>query len=546
MLKKKGNKKEGYSIIRSYTEGHSKITRPIMTTVDGVQQLLTFTELELLSECVAYGKIEEDSFIIYETDGGTSYKVLHSVMEFRGLKPFEMFYGGIELKSKEYIIFRKMEGTPLEKLKCRVRNNQFITGKDIMLFPCGNKLKMINFDCEKLKMFGNLALLRGSLAGVKSNWVLDAANGTLYKTTFSFKYEDVVSVDIHDPYILLETSNAKAFAYIKGKDNFDTVGTHVVEFKGDYRFKEFYLYDSTVKRGVVYAEGGERYLFLEGNVFTVGAMLNIKKCRYVLDENFDLKPITAQILADANEALISRCNLEIALEKPTYFIQKDVLKSANAEELKGTLLSGNIFDDVKAQEGCEVEFLLNDYLLQQYKIGFTKKELTSNFSTPNTHIVKAQNGLSEHEKEYAFKTLYPRLFNDYLVFEELCLQKTLIIDLKTKSLARKTDMEFVMPIKQFLLGVKDASMFLELNGLSLRCDFLKFTEEGLMLLGQDTTGYYAFLVKDTGSINPITTKKFLATDYYAVYDAITWQNTYAKSLPSFFGERKKLNKLEAF
>lgn len=546
MLKKKGNKKEGYSIIRTYTNGHQKITEPIIAIMGGKKQVLLFKDLEILSDDIALGTISEEQFIVYEIEEGNSFSILHHVTEFKGLKSYERFLVGVDLIREEYVIFRELEGCPIERLKARIRNKQFITGENIMLFKCGNKLKMLNFNCDKLMTFGNLVLLRGSLASVKSNWVLDMETGMLYKTTTSFKFEDVTSLNMRKPYIIFETLYGAAFAYMKGKNEFDVVETFVTDLESSYQVKEFFLGADTFKRGICYSNKGTELLHLDGNVYSEGSILTINKRRYKLSAGFELELITNEMIMQANLELGKRIGLNSNLTHKNYFVQDNKLHELDGKPIKASRIELNIFDDVTESTDYQVEFLLNDYILQQYTIAFPKEEFTKNFSTPISKVAKTMNGLSSYEQRCLCKTLYPRLFKNYFVFEELDLQKTIIVDLNKKELPRKTEMVFVMPIKSFLLGMKDDALHIEMKGLHVKCDFVKFVPEGLLIMGERAGEYYAFLIKDNGSLHEITEEKFVSADYYAIYDLVTWQNAYAKSLPGLFEDRKKLEKLNAF
>lgn len=546
MFKKKGNKKEGYFIERTYTKAHAKITEPVMASANGEKQVLRFNELEMISDTVALGAISEEKFVIYELDNGESYSMLCNVVEFNSLRAFERFIVGVDLNLKEYVIFRKMEGCDLEKLKCRVRNNKFITSKDIMLFKCNNELKMLNFDCEKFKQFGDLAFMKGTLGGVRANWILDTNKGDLYKTVTSMKIEDVVSIDLREPYIIIKGVSFVSFAYIRQKNELDAFETSVIEPVGFCRLKEFFLGDNTFKRGMVFGKNCFEQLHLEGNVYVEGAILNINKRRYKLTNEMELELLTEESIREANKALEERLGLKTNSTHKNYFISDAELHAGGEKELKGKLIESAIFDDANDEPECLAEFLLNGYILQQCKVDFEKKEFTSNFSTPTNKVVKVQNGLSTHDQNLLFKTVYPRKFKHCLVFEELNLQKTLIVDLNKNSLARRTDMEFVMPVKNILIGIKDGELQVVSKGLVIKSDFIKFTPEGIMVMGNSSEGYYSFLIRDTGTISEITEDKFIGTDYYAVYDSVSWKNTYSKKLPILFEDRKSLDKMKVF
>lgn len=542
MLKKRGNKKEGYHIDRTYTKGHQKITEPILTKSE---QILMFDDLEMLSDSAALGTIAEEKFVIYEVNDGESYSMLSKVVEFTGFNSYEKFIIGVDVLLKEYVIFRRTSEHSLEKLKVRVRNKQFITGKDIMLFMCDNKLKILNFDCEKLTVSGNLAFLRGTYANIRSNWVLDVTTGVLYKTTTSFSFESLVSMDLVMPYILFETTEGNAFAVMKNEESPGVINTDVILYDGEIRFKEYY-FESVTKKGLIYSYKGREYLNLDGITCTEGFVLTINKKRYRLKVDFELELITNEIIAKANKSLQKTLGVSIAIEQNSYYVDEGVLYSRQPLKSMGNVIKCDLFDNVKSSKDCEVEFLLKDYLLQKYHLVFEKHDFTKMFDTPNMKTGDAQNGFSDNTRNYQLNIHRPRQFEDFLVFEELSLHKTLIVNRTKIDVAQKSDLEFVMPVNSILLGVGGDSLCVEIGNLQLLCDYVKFTPNGLMVMGKTYTGYSTFLIKDNGSINPITEDKFVTAEYYVAYDASSWKTAYSKSLPSLFNARKKLEKLNAF
>lgn len=543
MLKKTGNKTEGYTITHVISNGAKKISRTLSTTVEGVSTNMEFSAATALSKNAIHAVYNDVEVLIVDDEEQGTCKLYGNILCFKDKLMRKSWYAGFEVGSSRPVILESNMGENYKVQQVSIHGGKYICTPNLVLWQEGSSFNSIPINIKRLRIVDDVLVIRGSYNSLYGTWLVDASDRLFYTTFAIDRIEKITRIG--NTFAISDGENGYVLAIAKSGDS-AVVDTTTIACDNNLHKRTYRVSDKIAFDAVTFSSHGINYVLINyAKLVQAGMTFKLADDFFTFKEDtLELIKISPDLAAESNNELLDKYGLE------TEEISVQIVKGEMPEEsklvlsdktsCKGHVLTKNVFEpneEVKSEESISATGILKSDVYKE--ISFTVQcgaaetivKLNSNtkFCTKGNEITEKASGV--------------RRFGNYLVLSDFLSSASVIVTLDKVGYVRGSNLKFVLPTDNFDLGVLGSLFSLEFGNCKIVGDYLKFTTKGIAIF--DRTANKGTLVSyDGSSVTTLDVRGFTDLNYYALFDTEDWEKYYYVSLP--VKEFVKINTMDVF
>lgn len=542
MLKKTGNKTEGYTITQVTGKGAKKVSKTLSATINGQSLIMEFSTATTLSSNAVYVIYNGVELLIVDDDQGNC-KLFSNVFYLKDDLSRKAWYFGFDTNTSRPIVLMSDSGNTYKQQQVTVHLKKYICTTDLVIWQEGESFKAIPIHIKRLRVIDDTLVIRGSYNTLYGTWIIENTDRMFYSTA---AIDSIIKLHKIGNTFAIEMESGKYVMQNTEQGMTGVIDTTLIPYTDSLSIKSYQINNGASFDAVTFCNNGINYVLIGSTrLIQAGIIFKLAGEHFVFEEkSLELLKVSAELAEESNMELSKKYELETS--SPSVKLIKGDLPEKTKLDVdgktthKGHILQKSVFEPAANDSSEEI---LNITTILQ---GDVNKELT--FSTVCTSketllIMRSNTKFCTKDNEIKEKASGVRRFGNFLVLHDFLGSPSVIITLDKVSFLRGSTLRFLLPTDNFDLGLLGELFCIESGNCKITGEYIKFTTKGIALYNK-TCNKASVISYDGCSITPLDIKGFADLNYYALFDVDDWKNYYYSSLP--IKELVKMDNMDIF